>query len=536
MFQKGNKNNSDPKSDIDRLCAGPSEVMQKMSDLSSQERITANSTSRQSHSQNNCLGNNSNEEIKSQQKIRTLNNPNSSCQYSQATHHQEMQQQPQQNSNGNHLNQRKGNHIIRSTTTPQLYQASPSQHSALSSHPTFSSKSAITSDYNTLCGPTRQLVKQREPLMNMTRLGYHQHSRDDFKLAYEPRMQEQQERDSDEVVIKEELEKLNLDGFKESDLETLSSLERSLPVELSFLIRQQAFCMARMNYLDRQIRELKETNKHAVSFQQSPSTSVNQSHTIRTNAASHIKNGNFIPSDDSGGEYSRATISDEDELSSLLDQIAKSVRPVRNIDQNVSNNQQRANHSVISNQPQQYAILHSNQLHHQAVPVLLMGSPIAVAHPSSISSNVLPGVHFQPEARYNQYYEDFYVHNGPSSSSINRQNGIRSQQFDSNISAIEQRVSQKEKRQFKNQLETADNWLKMRFSDLYNLNNNFSNNNNNSNNDNTNSNSKKRTTLGAGLGDLPSGSVSEKNLLASSSSGPTQTGNPSSVIEGNRNR
>lgn len=371
--------------------------------------------------------------------------------------------------------------------------------------------------------------------MNSTKIGYASQYRDDFRSAFEPRLQDQQERDSDEVVIKEELEKLNVDGFKEPDLEALGSLERSLPVEVSFLIRQQAYCMARMNYLDRQLRELKESNKHAVSSQQSPSTSVKQSHTSRTtNPASHMKNGNFIPSDDSGGEYSRATISDDDELSSLLDQIAKSVtRPVRNIDQNVSNNQQRANFSVISNQPQQFAILNSNQLHHQAVPVFVMGSPIAVAHPSSISSNVLPGVHFQPEPRYNQYYEDFYVtHNSPASSSINRHNGIRSQQFDSSISAIEQLVSQKEKQQIKNQLKTADNWLKMRSSDSYNLNDNFSNNNN----DNNNGNSKKRTTLGAGLGDLSSGSVIERNLLASSSSAPLATGNPSSVIEEKRGR
>lgn len=530
MFQKSN-NNSDSKSDSDRLCVEPSEVTQKRSDLSNKERLTIASTSRQSHFQNNYLGNNiPKEEIKSHQRARTCNSSNSLCQHSQATHHQEMQPQQHHTCSGNNLNQRKGNHIVRSTTNPQLYQTTQSQHPALSSHPTFSSRSTQNSDNSTVFVSSRQSIKQKEPSLGTTIMGCTQHTRDDSRLAYNSRAQDQQERNCDEVVIKDEMDKLNLDGFKESDLETLGSLERNLPIELSFLIRQQAFCMARMNYLDRQIRELKESNKQTVFSQQSSSTSVNQSHSNRSNnVATHMKNGNFIPSDDSGGEYSRATISDDDELSSLLDQIAKSVRPERNVNQNVSNNHQRANYSVISNQPQQYAILNSNQLHHQAVPVFVMGSPIAVAHPSSISSNVLPGVHFQPEPRYNQYYEDFYVQNSPASSTINRHNGIRSQQFDSSISAIEQLVSQKEKRQIKNQLKTADNWLKMRSSGLYNLNdNNFSNNNNNSNN--------KKGTFGTGLGDLSGGSVTDKNLLASSSSAPAATRNPNSVIEENGSR
>lgn len=377
--------------------------------------------------------------------------------------------------------------------------------------------------------------------------------------------------------------------FKESELETLGSLERELPVELSFLIRQQAYCMARMNYLDRQIRELKsdQTNKQGTSNTLASASTSNsqlrlannntnqsyyqnnqtctshnhlhhhhqqqqlqlqqQQHLIRANnlaaqtailsnhnhaiptTSSKIGNG-FIPSDDSGGEYSRATISDDDELSSLLDQIAKSVKPVDH-NQLLTSNQhqrqasanlhpqqnlifanqvaqlstlptlatlpQRSNHhhqySVISNH-QPYAIINPNQLqhHHQAVPVFVMGSPITTAHPaSSISSTVLPGVHFQPEPRYNQYYEDFYTQaNNNNNNNINLQhqptttssmintrhnssgsNGLsRSRQFDSSISAIEQLISQKEKRQIKSQLKSADNWLKMRSAGVCNLN------------------------------------------------------------------
>lgn len=299
---------------------------------------------------------------------------------------------------------------------------------------------------------------------------------------------EQSERDRSEdltTILREEQEENDLEGLKESELDALSSFERDLPVELSFLIRQQAYCMAKMNFLDRQIRELRETRQTDSTNPQILSTSIMNHHQTRnstTNATAaamtHMKNGNFILSDDSGGEYSRATISDEDELSSLLDQIAKSIKSERN-GSVTGNNQhpQRAStsYSVISNhQPHhQFAtIVNPNHLHQQAVPIFVMGSPIAVAHPSSVSSNVLPGVHFQPEPRYNQYYEDFY--GGHQSSTLSTQiprhdgAGLRSQQFDSNISAIEQLVSQKEKRQIKSQLRSVDNWLKMRSSSLCN--------------------------------------------------------------------
>lgn len=328
---------------------------------------------------------------------------------------------------------------------------------------------------------------------------------------------QQQDRDSEETTtttIKEELEN-DLQGCKTSELEAISSLERNLPIELSFLIKQQAHCMARMNYLDRQIRELKEAaqSQQQVELNQVTSTSIpNQGHQHRpasniVNAATtvaHTKNGNFILSDDSGGEYSRATMSDDDELSSLLDQIAKSVRPERGSGNSMPSNsynhpqqqqQQPRLGTLVGNQNQQphqqqtaqqfqqsYAIINPNQLHQQqAIPIFVMGSPIAVAHPPSINSNILPGVHFQPEPRYNQYYEDFYYGNHVNSSmassmiatltpAMQRQaqaqhpNALRSQQFDSSISAIEQLVSQKEKRQIISQLKSADNWLKMRAS------------------------------------------------------------------------
>lgn len=318
----------------------------------------------------------------------------------------------------------------------------------------------------------------------------------------------------------------------------LESFEKNLPVELSFLIRQQAICMARMNKLDRQIRELKETNKlhsfHGIANSNSSRNTIsnsanlnphnhhhhhhhhhqhnsnNQIHPHLTSALqndinhqltnttpqnqNHLpKNGNFIHSDDSGGEFSRATVSDDDELSSLLDQIAKSVRPERNLNQapnHTSINQhqmaynQRAHfsqynsttmlHSSKSQQPP-YAIINPSQLHHHhqattAVPVFVMSSPIAVAHPSSISSTVLPGVHFQPEPRYNQYYEDLYVQNSsPSATTLNKHQATtrdHNRQFDTSISAIEQLVSQRENKQIKSQLKCADNWLKMRSSGI----------------------------------------------------------------------
>ena len=426
---------------------------------------------------------------------------------------------------------------------------------------------------------------------------YHQHQN-----------QEQLERDNEETTIREEeFENVDIDGFRDTELEALSSLERNLPVELSFLIRQQAYCMARMNYLDRQVREVQELQAlrqhHQVDTanvgQQQVSSSSNQAVQLRL-APGHqhqqlfnaqgqsvpmtaSKNGNFILSDDSGGEYSRATCSDDDELSSLLDQIAKSVRPdqqragaattfglpsgqmsnnnisqsmppplhldqqqqmsqnrhqLATADQNqfqTSNNQhhqqphhnhhlhqQHHHHHHQQQQQQQFAIINSSQLHahaqqQQAVPIFVMSSPIVPVahHPSSISSNILPGVHFQPEPRYNQYYEDYYC-NGPNgganvppalsmmmparqqqqqpnqftlaphnqphyhhhhnhhhqkSSQIQQshhhhqfQHNSQQPQFDSSMTAIEQLVSQKEKRQIVSQLKSADNWLKMRAS------------------------------------------------------------------------
>ena len=328
------------------------------------------------------------------------------------------------------------------------------------------------------------------------------------------RKEQQTDRDSEEVVattMRAEMEDVMV--YKEAGVEALNSLERNLPIELSFLIRQQAFCMARMNYLDRQIRELRESNHHrhqadSTTPQVSSTSIMNHHHhqhhnqsqyhhqkahqMMMSNAAiAHTKNGDLILSDDSGGEYSRATISDDDELSSLLDQIAKSIRPeqrsslANGLGNNMSISHQKrsvANYSaIISNQPQQYAIINPNQPyphhHQQTVPIFVMGSPIAVAHPSSISSNVLPGVHFQPEPRYNQFYEDFYcqpptnmaTNSGSTMVHSMRQkasSGHRSQQFDSSITAIEQLVSQKEKRQIQSQLRSADNWLKMRSSSL----------------------------------------------------------------------
>lgn len=339
--------------------------------------------------------------------------------------------------------------------------------------------------------------------------------------------QHQSDRGSEEVAtiaIREELEN-DLDGFKEGELDTLSSLERTLPIELSFLIKQQAYCMARMNYLDRQIRELRESANQVDSHTAHVSSTSNNRmipnhpqnhhnnhhhhhhhnnhHHHQQNPATimtHTKNGNFILSDDSGGEYSRATISDDDELSSLLDQIVKTVKPERGAGANfaaghgsIQQQQQlhhlqqprsvaTANYTAITSQPgQQYAFVNPSQIHHphyqQAVPIFVMGSPVAVAHPaSSISSNVLPGVHFQPEPRYNQYYEGFYCQNygqPPSGSSLVQQRsattggGLRgpsNQHFDNSMSAIEQLVSQKEKRQIKSQLRSADNWLRMRAS------------------------------------------------------------------------
>jgi len=301
------------------------------------------------------------------------------------------------------------------------------------------------------------------------------------------------EADNEHTTIKEDEVENDLNDSKKTDAEALASLERSLPIELSFLIRQQAYCMARMNYLDRQIKELQETSQkpqqhhhHYHSPQQqrqqvdptasqvsSSSATLNQrlhshlNHHIQqqhqllyhqqriSNAHSgHIpattaaptKNGNFILSDDSGGEYSRATISDDDELSSLLDQIAKSVRP----DQSTTSASTIVHHQ------------------HQAVPIFVMGSPIVpfgLQYYDDMPATGVPAAavtmpQFAHHHRAPQLVQSQQplLHRPPQA----RRPSQLSQNFDRSISAIEQLVSQKERNQIADHLNSADNWLKMR--------------------------------------------------------------------------
>jgi len=523
MFQ----NNTDPKSEeSDRLVPVFSETnYQDGPDFN--ERIAIASTSKQQQLHSNYSCNNLQEEIKSQNHLNPRHNHHKPRNGTTKSIHQQSNQsfnQLQEKQAINNLNPRRNwsqQQMIRSATSAQLHGPSALQPTIQTSQLAMSNpKSAYISESSNLSCNRQSTKHKNSSSRNSVACSQ---TREDCKPHNQPR-QDERDRDRDKVVnmIREAFENGN-DEFKESELENLSSLERNLPIELSFLLRQQAYCMARMNYLDRQIRELKEARQVAPS--QVPAASVNQSLANRTpntttiTNCAHAKNGNFILSDDSGGEYSRATISDDDELSSLLDQIAKSVRPERNPNQNVelSNSHKRANYSVITNQPQQYTIINPNQLHHQAVPVFVMSSPIAVAHSaSSISSNVLPGVHFQPEPRYNQYYEDLYVQNMPSASTMHRHNGVRSHQFDSSISTIEQLVSQKEKRQIKSQLKTADNWLKMRSSGINNL----------------NSEVFDSTSGGKRAGDLRDniGNAPDRDLAASSPSATNDVENRNSVI------
>lgn len=543
------------------------------------ERITSPSF-KDKHYVNHLHSNRPREESKSQNhnRLRNSNSHSSSTQQSHIVHssattsassnNQEVaNNQSSRNSHHQTFNPRQGgNNFVRSSTNPQIYQNPTVQSQRQDASSNFEAATRLVHNgsrpaespayFSSTRASQSYSARQRSPFSSTLR--------DESRASQSSQHQEQQDRDDPVTVIQEELEEL-ADAFKESELETLGSLEKNLPVELSFLIRQQAYCMARMNYLDRQIRELKEAKQHNVPHQsnhQHQQLQVNhRGHNINGLATTHIKHGNgFIPSDDSGGEYSRATISDEDELSSLLDQIAKSVKPERNMNQSISVNHHqllqqqqlnsRANYSVISSQPQQYAIINPGQLHatHQtatAVPVFVMGSPIAVAHPSSISSNILPGVHFQPEPRYNQYYEDFYTqNNGNAISSSNNNssstthsmmntrqiNGFQTasrpqpntSQFDTSITAIEQLVMQKERRQIRSQLKSADNWLKMRSTTMCNLNENFGGDKREMNDGQANG----QTTLG-------SHEQSKSNQMSSTVAPAAESSN--SVIEGNVN-
>lgn len=473
------------------------------------ERITLASNFKDKQYVNHS--NRSREESKSQNHRLRNSNSHSSSQQSHVVH----PSQPSSSNNQDMANQlyrisqqtfsqRNGIHNpVRSSTNPQIHQSpNPQSHHLQDSN--LETTSRLMSNARVAeCPSSSAPARSSQSYCTRQRSASSSNIREEPRASDSSRHDHQQDREDTVTIIREELEEL-ADAFKDTELETLGSLEKNLPVELSFLIRQQAYCMARMNYLDRQIRELKEA-KHQVPHQQQAQQVNHRAHSNGL-MTGNIKHGNgFIPSDDSGGEYSRATISDEDELSSLLDQIAKSVKPERNMNQCTSVNHHhhqlqqhqlssRANYNVITSQPQQYAIINPGQLHtHQAttaLPVFVMSSPIAVAHPSSISSNILPGVHFQPEPRYNQYYEDFYTqsnNNNASNSTHSMMNtrpsnglhNLRPQpntsQFDTSLSAIEQLVNQKERRQIRAQLKSADNWLKMRSSTMCNLNEDFCN-------------------------------------------------------------
>lgn len=574
MFQKSNQSNNELKSETNQIGSNSSVTIDEINpNFNERYNMLASNLRHQTntnyHNHPHLTTTNNREEIKSH----ISSNKSSRFSHNFKTQHSQQDMQSTSSNSNNLTNQRtsasQSNNMIRSTTNPQLFQAPYNYHQSssatLSTSNPISPPTTTRSNFNSeqkLQARHRALMERVSSSVPTGSHSPHNLPRDSSsgnKFANTTHttsrlsQDHQQDKDQDEVVtmIREKF----ANNSEDIDLEAISSLEKDLPVELSFLIRQQAYCMARMNYLDRQIRELKESTRshqtvapqhQQLNHQQVTPSSIQQAHQfnhrtsiLAPNATTltHMKNGNFIPSDDSGGEYSRATMSDDDELSSLLDQIAKSVRPDRNVNQNVSINQQpqlqqRSNYSVISNQPQQYTIISPNQLHHQAVPVFVMGSPIAVAHPaSSISSTVLPGVHFQPEPRYNQYYEDFYIQNNSSSSTLHRHNNngnnvARSQQLDSSISTIEQLVSQKEKRQIKSQLKSADNWLKMRSSNLCNL---TSTTNDNFSIKGTNNNVDVIANGGT--------SVIERNLPTSSSASVTlATENSNSVIEENRSR
>lgn len=373
---------------------------------------------------------------------------------------------------------------------------------------------------------------------------------------------------------------------RDAELEPLLlPYERDLPIEISFLVRQQAFCMARINHLDKQIRELREARHQQVSTSSHACNHLhqqqqhnhqqaehhNQVHATSAGAtagASNKTGANFIPSDDSGGEYSRATASDDDELSSLLDHIAKSFKTdnMRN-NNNINNNNiaqasPASNHihvlnnnaniqplssgggnvgdialsnlgnlstlqyqkqlmnqatsgsfcNFMANQQQQYAIVNPNYINHlhnpsaaalaattshqhnhmqPTMPLLFMGAPMTMAtansaaQPSShsINSTIVPGVHYQPEPRYNQYYEDLYVQNTglaannstprhlshmkAAAAAAAASNSMLSSGYmpqPNRVSLVEHLIRQREKRQVEAQLKSADNWLKSRSS------------------------------------------------------------------------
>lgn len=137
-----------------------------------------------------------------------------------------------------------------------------------------------------------------------------------------------------------------------------SSHDTELRPEILFLVRKHAEAIDRINKLEKRIEQI-ELSKSNVS---SPETSVKCN--VMSPEVSHSRTNQIsckernTTSDDSGGEYSRATISDDDELSSLLDQIAKYSKQIHQ-------NQRQVNQQSCMSQ----SILPRQSMVHQITPM-----------------------------------------------------------------------------------------------------------------------------------------------------------------------
>jgi hypothetical protein len=152
----------------------------------------------------------------------------------------------------------------------------------------------------------------------------------------------------------------NQNKQKSSTTSTTTTTEPNISPEILFLIKEQAKAIAKINALQKKVEQLElsvnyQNNNnnnnsdncvHELSHE--TSTASSSSTTKLVNNSNSCKERNVI-SDDSGGEYSRATTtaSDEDELSSLLDQIARCSQQLQNSQQqNKLINQSNSSNSI----------------------------------------------------------------------------------------------------------------------------------------------------------------------------------------------
>jgi len=299
-----------------------------------------------------------------------------------------------------------------------------------------------------------------------------------------------------------------------------TATEPNISPEILFLIKEQAKAIAKINALQKKVEQLEQT----INYQSNSNDNSGQelSHEIltasSTSATKLVNNSNSskernIICDDSGGEYSRATTSasDEDELSSLLDQIARCSQHLNNSQQqnkftNQSNNSN--SNSINSNrllsqsmqmrQKLMYSLsnptiktshlarsptiemIHDNntfrdshQSNQQSISALLFEPNVETLlkniddltqpfnYNKSITSNMTPT--YQTKASAQHSSSPLYEAIGITGTGVNSRSFLANNNNNSStnwhLERVKSIIKQREEHEFESQMKLADQWL-----------------------------------------------------------------------------